>query len=320
LCPYPWRVPTQQDFSDLDIALGGDGGNRNATETATSTPQFVTDNYITRWGGHFGGSVQPTLIYQNQWGAYWSQTHTSTYPTAFALQFYIGGHVYPLSRSVMYAGMALRCVRDTAPLLPESALILDVTLENLTDGLVDRSPAQQTFVGGTSGVSVYPEGGLRLNRWTGNTPKWTINRLMENLRIEFDVKLLSRPHAHGTVLSFARDPEQDHGPRISLTIHGQDQAQWFFNDMWRTPSVPLNAWTRIRVDIGERVDGRVDIRVYFNDVLQHSGNSNMVAGAIATDYSNYVFPHISIGQDFGFANHDRADAAIRNLRVWLIEP
>jgi len=112
LCPYPWRVPTQQDFSDLDIALGGDGGNRNATETATSTPQFVTDNFINRWGGHFGGSVQPMLIYQNQWGAYWSQTHTTTYPLAFALQFHTSGHVYPLSGSVMYAGFVLRCVRD----------------------------------------------------------------------------------------------------------------------------------------------------------------------------------------------------------------
>jgi len=25
LCPYPWRVPTVQDFIDLDIALGGTG-------------------------------------------------------------------------------------------------------------------------------------------------------------------------------------------------------------------------------------------------------------------------------------------------------
>ena len=27
LCPYPWRVPTVQDFIDLDIALGGTGRN-----------------------------------------------------------------------------------------------------------------------------------------------------------------------------------------------------------------------------------------------------------------------------------------------------
>ena len=113
LCPYPWRVPTQQDFSNLDFALGGDGGNRNATETATSTPQFVMDNYITRWGGHFGGLIQPILMGQNQLGSYWSQTHTSTYAIAFALQVHAIGHVYPLSRAVMYAGLALRCVRDT---------------------------------------------------------------------------------------------------------------------------------------------------------------------------------------------------------------
>ena len=25
LCPYPWRVPSVQDFRDLDIAMGGNG-------------------------------------------------------------------------------------------------------------------------------------------------------------------------------------------------------------------------------------------------------------------------------------------------------
>jgi len=204
-----------------------------------------------------------------------------------------------------------------SPVTVDSTLILDVSLENLTDGLVDRSPHQQTFAGGTSGVFVYREGGLVPNRRGGIAPKWTFNRPLANLRIEFDVKLLSRPHIHGTILSFSRDPEQDHIPRIFLSVHGQNMIETLFTDMRRTPSVPLNVWTTLRIDIGDRVDERVDMRVYFDDILQFSGNSNMVAGRLQMNYSNYVFSYITIGHDFGFANHDRADAVIRNLRVWV---
>jgi hypothetical protein len=227
------------------------------------------------------------------------------------------GVVRPRHSDIKHWGLPLRCVRDTTP---PSTLILDVSLENLTTGLVDRSPAQQAMAGGTTGVSVYHEGGLRLNLSSGATPKWTFNRPIANLRIEFEVKNFSRDRGHGMILSFSRAPEQDHIPRIFLSVFRRDEIQLLFNDMRRAPSVPLNTWTRIRVEIGDPTNGQVDIRWYFDDVLQFSGNSNMVSGATPINYSNYVFPHITLGQDFGHALHDRADAVIRNLKIWSTKP
>ena len=43
LCPHPWRVPTRQDFIDLDVAMGGTGNFR-------IDENFVTTNYI--WSYH----------------------------------------------------------------------------------------------------------------------------------------------------------------------------------------------------------------------------------------------------------------------------
>ena len=90
LCPYPWRVPTTQDFRDLDIAFGGNGQDRHLSRPPQMPPgargtdrnarrireayeakivshnnitsdQFIIDNYIDRWGGASGRT-------------YWSQT------------------------------------------------------------------------------------------------------------------------------------------------------------------------------------------------------------------------------------------------------
>jgi len=54
LCPNGWRVPTMQDFVDLDIALGGTGKTRGAMfEDDASIIQFINDNYLNPsvWGG-----------------------------------------------------------------------------------------------------------------------------------------------------------------------------------------------------------------------------------------------------------------------------
>ncbi|MDR0437979.1 MAG: hypothetical protein LBH22_06730 [Bacteroidales bacterium] len=51
LCPAPWRVPTRQDFIDLDIAMGGTGGEQgNPTHR---------DKYLKTWGGTHSGYCNP---------------------------------------------------------------------------------------------------------------------------------------------------------------------------------------------------------------------------------------------------------------------
>jgi len=106
LCPYPWRVPTLQDFIDLDIAMGGNGNIRG------DTPQFVQDNYITRWGGAFGGycSSDGTLLNQGIWGIYWSQTEN--YATNGRILFFsTSGNISPQGWNAKVVGLTLRCVR-----------------------------------------------------------------------------------------------------------------------------------------------------------------------------------------------------------------
>ena len=107
LCPAPWRVPTEQDFINLDKLMGGDGSNRS------DTPQFVTDNYITRWDGAFGGGClsDGTLYGQGSWAYYWSATET-TAVSARLLYFATNGDIYPQGWGGKGYGFPLRCVRD----------------------------------------------------------------------------------------------------------------------------------------------------------------------------------------------------------------
>ncbi|MCL2412933.1 MAG: fibrobacter succinogenes major paralogous domain-containing protein [Bacteroidales bacterium] len=112
LCPYPWRVPTVQDFIDLDIALGGTGESRLGTSSDIATPEFVFNNYITGWGGAFGGLVLPdaSLHSQGLSGTYWSQTEHNTI-VGLRLGFSMEGHVTPHNGSFKDRGFSLRCVR-----------------------------------------------------------------------------------------------------------------------------------------------------------------------------------------------------------------
>ena len=108
LCPYPWRVPTQQDFMDLHIALGGTG--------AMMGNQFITDNYINRWGGAFGGFSYSdgTLLERGTQGIYWSLSAPDpiTVDASFVLYFSReSGVAWPMHSSRRY-GLALRCIRQ----------------------------------------------------------------------------------------------------------------------------------------------------------------------------------------------------------------
>jgi len=106
LCPAPWRVPTMQDFIDLDIALGGNGQDRFAT------PRFVTGNYITRLGGAFGGacSSDGTLWGQGSWGYYWSQSEIEATLGRY-LNFGTDGTIVLQHWDYKNYGFTLRCVR-----------------------------------------------------------------------------------------------------------------------------------------------------------------------------------------------------------------
>jgi len=107
LCPYPWRVPTIQDFIDLDVALGGTGHNRGDTR------EFVEENFINRWGGAFGGGSGPTgnLWHQNSWGDYWSQSTKEDTYYGYYLFFSKFGSVGPRNFDGKNDGLHLRCVK-----------------------------------------------------------------------------------------------------------------------------------------------------------------------------------------------------------------
>jgi len=113
LCPHPWRVPTQQDFIDLDIAMGGSGNNRNDLT-------FITNNYRNRWGSDFGalcsgnGDIPPS--YLGVWGFYWTAEHISEEQANF-LQLRAGAGSNPLGILLRNTqrkdqGFSLRCIRD----------------------------------------------------------------------------------------------------------------------------------------------------------------------------------------------------------------
>jgi len=106
LCPYPWRVPTVQDFINLDRAMGGSGSN------TSNSPLFVQNYYITLWGGAFGGSSNSigALNDQDTWGGYWSQTETGAM-NARLLVFSTVGHIDPQGWNSEHFGLTLRCIR-----------------------------------------------------------------------------------------------------------------------------------------------------------------------------------------------------------------
>jgi uncharacterized protein YjdB len=109
LCPDGWRVPTMQDFIDLDIALGGSGINRHDT----SYIPFIHDNYLNPdvWGGAFGGvASSDNLYYQGTQGFYFSQTDTGV-QSARSLLLLSGGGIRPQYGNSKLYGYAVRCVR-----------------------------------------------------------------------------------------------------------------------------------------------------------------------------------------------------------------
>jgi uncharacterized protein (TIGR02145 family) len=105
LCPNGWRVPTRQDFRDLDIAFGGDG--------VLQINETHRDKYLNVWGGNYGGFChwEGTLRYQGMAGYYWSQSEFNTF-SGINMSFNINGHVSVQAAIAKSGGYTLRCVRN----------------------------------------------------------------------------------------------------------------------------------------------------------------------------------------------------------------
>lgn len=95
LCPDGWRVPTADDFTALNTAIGG-----------------TLADYQNDWGAEFGGSVwnggfHATVGTQ---GKYWSQTsRDAEYAYYLHLQ---SGNIVPNQSAGKNYGQNLRCVKD----------------------------------------------------------------------------------------------------------------------------------------------------------------------------------------------------------------
>ena len=103
LCPYPWRVPSRQDFIDLDIALGGTG------VWIQNAPHFY--NYFNTWGGVLGQGWGGNLAANS--GNYWSSDQCNA-DLGYSLSI-TSQHNFVNPQTNRYSkryGLSLRCVRD----------------------------------------------------------------------------------------------------------------------------------------------------------------------------------------------------------------
>jgi len=105
LCPYPWRVPTKQDFIDLDVAFGGTGERMQQNWERS-------DKYLDGWRLTFGGSSTSFGSLSSQYARafYWSQDGSKSLGNMFFAM--VGGVVSPVEIACKSAGFSLRCVRN----------------------------------------------------------------------------------------------------------------------------------------------------------------------------------------------------------------
>ena len=118
LCPYPWRVPSYEDFIDLDMNLGGTGQSRSwdDDEELQWYTSVTGTGYAPEIGGIWDGarftgtSRNPT----SSRSYYWSSTESSSgfaHKLGYSLNHINiprGGFSQVIDKS---SGFALRCVR-----------------------------------------------------------------------------------------------------------------------------------------------------------------------------------------------------------------
>jgi uncharacterized protein (TIGR02145 family) len=108
LCPEGWRVPTSEDFCELDKALNND----DSCGLRTGAPALT---YISTWGGEYSGRCTETGWPQNvgNAGYYWTETIDVT-NTDYVIYLYLhraGESSNPTSQSSKAYGSQLRCVK-----------------------------------------------------------------------------------------------------------------------------------------------------------------------------------------------------------------
>ena len=114
LCPGDWRVPTQQDFMDLDILLGGTGeirliGPDENGWTGTGTDQKYTGTDAGTWGGA-RWNANASYLSGGEYSDYWSSSENSA--GGACRLFYDASRGGPQNYVPKNLGFALRCVKD----------------------------------------------------------------------------------------------------------------------------------------------------------------------------------------------------------------
>jgi len=112
LCPAPWRVPTEQDFIDLDIALGGAGTLYDPSFDGALNASLHW-RYRNVWGASFSGfcSSDGSLSGQGSSANYWSQSDGNA-DYGIVLFFHTNGGPVQFTAGEKRMGFPLRCVRD----------------------------------------------------------------------------------------------------------------------------------------------------------------------------------------------------------------
>jgi uncharacterized protein (TIGR02145 family) len=114
LCPDPWRVPTETDFINLDIALGGTGINRTLKAVDGAMDKLLYNIYQNVWGAEIlgyqvpGGGIGAGQI------KYWSSDRADNKGKNLALTPYANGDlvVAPSGLSDIWRyALAVRCVK-----------------------------------------------------------------------------------------------------------------------------------------------------------------------------------------------------------------
>lgn len=112
ICPGEWRVPSQQDFVNLDLAMGGTGENRMFGDG------LGVEAYLENWGGEFGGYawfydgvLNFSLV--GTYASYWGEGESSD-ANGCGLQFGDEANRFVTMKATpaKYSGFTVRCVRD----------------------------------------------------------------------------------------------------------------------------------------------------------------------------------------------------------------
>jgi uncharacterized protein (TIGR02145 family) len=109
LCPSPWRVPTMNDFVNLDKELGGTGANRENV-----SPSWIASTYLAKWGGDYHGYAMGLNVYAGGLIGYYTSRTTASGNSRYILWFTNAGAgaVAPRNTSQMSLGLEVRCVKD----------------------------------------------------------------------------------------------------------------------------------------------------------------------------------------------------------------